>query len=97
MTSSNDVANLSVDLVVTNAPTYVSLTPTNIITSLSGSQMILSWPADHIGWHLQVQTNTLGSGLTTNWLTISNSAAGDSYTNTIDPTKGAVFYRLVYP
>lgn len=94
---SNDVANLAVDLVITNAPVYVSLNPTNLTATLTGNQMILSWPADHTGWYLQAQTNALGAGLGANWVTISNTVSGDSFTNTIDPANGAVFYRLMYP
>jgi hypothetical protein len=76
----------------------VNTNPTNItFTVSSGNQLILSWPADHIGWHLQVQTNSLSTGLGTNWVTIPGTDAAGSYTNTINPVSGAVFYRQVYP
>jgi len=55
----------------------------------------VSWPADHIGWRLQAQTNALGLG--TNWLDVPNSIAADQMTFTLDPSAGCVFYRLVYP
>ena len=71
--------------------------PTNIVATVSGGSLILSWPADHTGWYLQAQTNTLGTGLGTNWFTISNSVSGSTYTNIIDPTKETVFYRLINP
>lgn len=45
----------------------VNANPTNITTSVSGSTLTLAWPADHIGWRLQVQTNSLSTGLNTNW------------------------------
>jgi hypothetical protein len=51
----------------------VSLAPTSIAMVASGSTISLSWPADHLGWHLQVQTNTLGTGLGTNWVTVPGS------------------------
>lgn len=35
--------------------------PTNITTSVSNGTLTLSWPQDHTGWTLQVQTNSLGS------------------------------------
>ena len=67
---------------------------TNITATVTGGQIILSWPADHTGWYLQAQTNTLGVGLNTNWVSIPNSTSASSYTNIIDPSQGAVFYRL---
>ena len=55
----------------------------------------LSWPADHIGWRLQAQTNAYGLG--TNWLDVPNSSASGQMTFPLDPSAGCVFYRLVYP
>ena len=75
----------------------VNTSPTNITSTVSGSQLILSWPADHIGWHLQVQTNSLSTGLGTNWVTIPGTDTAGSYTNSISPANGSVFYRMVYP
>ena len=57
----------------------------------------LSWPADHIGWRLQVQTNSLSVGLSTNWRDVPNSTATNQMTFSLDPAAGCVFYRLVYP
>lgn len=57
----------------------------------------LSWPADHIGWRLQVQTNSIAVGLGINWLNVPNSIATNQMTFTVDPASGCVFYRLVYP
>jgi hypothetical protein len=91
--------NLAVDgsiTVLAVAPT-VNTNSTNIIATVSGSQLILSWPADHTGWKLQAQTNTLANGLGTNWVTISGTDASNSYTNSIAPANGSVFYRMVYP
>ena len=94
---SNDVANLSVDVVITAAPLLVNTNSTDITATVSGSTLTLSWLADHTGWHLQAQTNSLSTGLGTNWVTIPNTDLSNSYTNTIDPAKGTVFYRMVYP
>jgi hypothetical protein len=77
--------------------TSVSLTPTSMTMGATGNTIALSWPADHLGWHLQVQTNTLGSGLGTNWVTLSGSELTTGTNITINPATGAVFYRLVYP
>jgi fibronectin-binding autotransporter adhesin len=76
----------------------VNTSPTNMtFTVSSGNQLILSWPADHIGWHLQAQTNSLSTGLSTNWVTIPGTDTVGSYTNTINPANGCVFYRMIYP
>lgn len=68
--------------------------PTNITVSVSSGQIVITWPADHAGWYLQAQTNALGTGLGTNWVTIPNTGSANSYTNTINPANAAVFYRL---
>jgi fibronectin-binding autotransporter adhesin len=57
----------------------------------------VSWPADHTGWRLQVQTNSSSAGIGTNWFDVPNSGRSDSATFTIDPSVRSVFYRLVYP
>lgn len=75
----------------------VNTTPTSIAPQVSGNQLTLNWPADHVGWTLQVQTNSPGAGLGTNWVSVPGSSAGNSQTLTVDPAAGSVFYRLVYP
>jgi len=70
--------------------------PTNITATVSGNKLILSWPADHLGWTLQDQTNGLGVGLSTNWVSVPGSTTVNSVTNTINPANGAVFYRMIY-
>jgi len=57
----------------------------------------LSWPADHTGWRLQSQTNSLATGLYTNWVAVPNSQLNNHFTNAVNPANGAVFYRMVYP
>jgi polygalacturonase len=74
-----------------------SLTPTNIILQASSGQLQLSWPQDHLGWRLQIQTNDLSKGLGTNWVTVPNSTNVCQTNVTINPTNGSVFLRLVYP
>jgi fibronectin-binding autotransporter adhesin len=71
--------------------------PTNITFSVSGGILVLNWPADHIGWRLQSQTNSLATGLGTNWVDVAGSTTVNSVTNVINPVNGAVFYRMVYP
>jgi polygalacturonase len=81
---------------VTAAP-LPSNQPTNIVMQAVGGQLQLSWPPDHLGWRLQIQTNSLGKGIWTNWATVANSTNVISTNLVINPTNGAVFLRLVYP
>jgi autotransporter-associated beta strand protein len=76
----------------------VALNPTNITFSVSGNTLTLSWPADHLGWHLQAQTNTLAAGLTSNaWVVVPGSDQITSTNISISKTNPTVFYRLIYP
>lgn len=77
--------------------TGVATNSTNITATVSGGTLTLSWPADHLGWHLQVQTNSLSTGLGTNWFTLPGSDAVISTNITLNPANGSVFYRMVYP
>jgi hypothetical protein len=71
--------------------------PTNLTFAVSGTQLTITWPADHQGWILQAQTNSLTSGLGTNWVDVANSAASTNNIITINPASPSVFYRLRYP
>ena len=74
----------------------VDTTPTNITIVVNNGNIELSWPANHTGWYLEVQTNTVANGLGTNWVVIPNTQLNNSYTNPINPANGSVFYRMVY-
>ena len=78
----------------------VNPTPTNIIARLSGTHLTLSWPADHIGWRLFVQTNDLAAGIssrTNDWAAVPGSPASNVISIPIDATKPGGYYRLAYP
>ncbi|HUA65703.1 MAG TPA: hypothetical protein VME24_07640 [Alphaproteobacteria bacterium] len=75
----------------------VNSNPTNIVFSVSGNHLTLSWPADHTGWELEMQTNSLSVGINTNWVPDPASTTVDSVVIPINLTNGTVFYRLVYP
>ena len=75
----------------------VSTLPTTITNMRSGNLLGLSWPTDHIGWRLQVQTNSNSIGLRSNWVNVPNSIATNQMTFTLEPAAGCLFYRLVYP
>jgi hypothetical protein len=74
-----------------------SAVPTNIVAQVSSDQLQLSWPQDHLGWHLQIQTNSLNAGLGTNWVNVPNSTTTNQIFIPINPTNGSVFIRMVYP
>lgn len=74
----------------------VNTNPTNIVFSVSGGQVTLAWPADHTGWTLQVQTNALNAGLTTNWTDVPGSTATNQMSFPVNPANPTVFYRLKY-
>lgn len=74
--------------------TTVNPNPTNLSVSVGGGNMILSWPEDHTGWTLQVQTNSRAVGLSTNWVDVPGSATTNSVTTPVGTANGAVFYRL---
>jgi fibronectin type 3 domain-containing protein len=75
----------------------VSLVSPQISFVASGGQMQFTWPQDHTGWSMQMQTNSLGAGLGTNWVTLPTSKATNQMTFPVDSTSGSVFFRLVYP
>ena len=77
--------------------TPTSTAPVSLLMSVSGGSLGLSWPNDHTGWRLQVQTNTLDAGLGTNWADVSGSSLTNNVALPVDATRGGVFYRLVYP
>jgi fibronectin-binding autotransporter adhesin len=75
----------------------VNTTPTNIVSSVSGGNLTLSWPGSHTGWTLQVQTNSRSVGLNTNWYNVAGSALTNQVTVPVNPANPTVFFRLVYP
>ena len=75
----------------------VAPTPPQLSYNMSANLLQLSWPTNYTGWLLQVQTNTLGAGLGTNWVTIPGSGSINSNSIPIDVTQGTVFLRLVHP
>jgi autotransporter-associated beta strand protein len=92
--------NLSVNgsiTVVSGGIVGINQNSTNIVSSVSGNTLTLSWPSDHTGWRLEVQTNTLAVGLNTNWSTVAGSTTTNSMSFNINANNGSVFYRLVYP
>ena len=76
-----------------------STVATNIVPmtfSVSSGTLNLAWPSDHLGWTLEVQTNSLSAGLGTNWIPVSNSTTVTNLSIPINTLNGSVFYRLMY-
>jgi len=78
-------------------PSTMASNPTNITASVSGNTLTLSWPADHLGWILQSQTNSLTIGLSTNWVDVAGSGSSNTNVITINPALPTAFYRLRHP
>ena len=79
----------SVAVVASSTPLAAS-----IATAAIGNSVVLTWP-NGLGWILEAQTNTLATGLGTNWIRLPSAVS--PFTNTADPANGAVFYRLTFP
>ena len=73
-----------------------STVATNLTASITNNALQISWPADHLGWILQVQTNGLGAGLGTHWISLPDSTTTTQFTVPLDTRNTSVFYRLVY-
>lgn len=86
----------SIAVLATNAGPVIPTNPTNITFTAGGGNLTLSWPADHIGWSLQAQTNTRAVGLKTNWFTITGYETTNTAVIPISPASPTVFYRLNY-
>ena len=80
-----------------SATVLPSSAPTNILVQVSGGQLQLAWPQDHLGWHLQIQTNSLNAGLGANWVNVPNSTNINQIFIPINPTNGSVFLRMMSP
>jgi autotransporter-associated beta strand protein len=75
----------------------VSTAPVTMNTLVSANTLTLSWPADHTGWRLQVQTNGISTGLGTNWTDVAGATTTNQMSFPIDPTSGVIFYRIAFP
>jgi fructan beta-fructosidase len=65
--------------------------------SLDGTSLALSWPPNYLGWVLQVQTNSLMVGLSTNWVDVAGSANVSATNMSVNLSSPTIFYRLSPP
>lgn len=72
-------------------------TPPLLGWQIAGGQLQFSWPVDHIGWILQMQTNPPGTGLSTNWMAVANSASTNLINIQMVSSSGSTFFRLIFP
>jgi autotransporter-associated beta strand protein len=93
-TLNNDVGNSWYALNFTGF-TSVNTNPSNIVFSVAGGTINLSWPPDHLGWTLQ--TNAARITDPSAWFAYPGSTSVTNLSFTIDPSKTNVFFRLVYP
>lgn len=75
----------------------VSLVTPKIVVGAGIGQIQFAWPQDHLGWRLQAQTNSLGNGLGTNWVTVTGSNGTNQVSIPVNANNGSVFFRLIYP
>ena len=87
----------SISVLSVTPPVTVNTNTFTITNSVSGNYLNLSWPADRKGWRLQVQTNSLSTGLGTNWYDWPNSTNLTSVSVPINPANPSEFLRMVYP
>ncbi len=87
-------AGESTDSVQASAAPLPSSALTNLNFQVNGNQLQLAWPADHQGWRLEAQTNSL---VGTNWVTISGSKTTNQMSFPFDLTNDSIFFRLIYP
>jgi hypothetical protein len=77
--------------------TPISTLPVPLGWQRNGQQFQFNWPADHIGWRLQVQTNAARAGLGTNWVMLPGSTGTNVISIPLGQANSSVFFRLVSP
>ncbi|MEI6569145.1 MAG: hypothetical protein WCR20_20865, partial [Verrucomicrobiota bacterium] len=67
---------------------------------VGGTNLVLSWPADHTGWRLMVQTNQTTAGISLNandWGGVPGSSTTNRVSLRVNESAPAGYFRLVYP
>jgi hypothetical protein len=69
--------------------------PATLTNSVSGTVLSFSWPAGQ-GWRLQAQTNNITTGISNNWVYVTDGSVS-SFNVSINPANPTVYFRLRYP
>jgi len=85
--------NLAVNgtIILTTGAASIPTKPTNILYSVSGGVLHLSWPSSYLGWFLQ--SNSISLASSNAWSTIPGSSTVTNENITL-PTAGSVFFRM---
>jgi autotransporter-associated beta strand protein len=76
--------------------TPIPISPTNIVFSLSGGSLVLSWPSNYVGWILQ--TNAAGITASGNWYDVSGSQSTNQFVvPAVNSSATNEFFRLRHP
>jgi autotransporter-associated beta strand protein len=75
----------------------VGVNTPKISFSTSSGHISITWPAGYEGWVLQVQTNSLAVGLSTNWVDVTGTGGVTSTNIPVNTTTPTTFYRLRQP
>jgi hypothetical protein len=68
---------------------------TNLMFSVTGNQLELSWPSNYSGWSLQSNATALAGS--SGWFMVPGSAGTNQMQIKIEPGETNVFYRLILP
>jgi hypothetical protein len=71
--------------------------PANLTATLTNGALNLSWPAMHLGWILQTQTNSLAIGVGASWFDVANSEVQTQAVFPLNQTNPTGFFRLRHP
>ncbi len=84
--------NLGVDgsIVAASTATGPATNPTNMVVHVSGTNLSITWPGDHLGWFLQMQTNLTSSP----WTDVPGSASVTNVLVPIVPGAPRAFFRM---
>jgi len=85
--------NLAVDgsISAASVSTGPATNPTNMTFSVSGGNLTIAWPADHLGWYLQQNTNSLS---TNTWTDVAGSSTSTNAVIPINPNVPKAFFRM---
>jgi hypothetical protein len=90
------VTAIGSSLSVTSAPAVlqvINTAPAPVTWGASAGSLNISWPSDHLGWRLLVQTNSLFG----TWYYVPNSVNVTFMAIPIYTNVPSIFYRLTYP